>query len=492
MVILAITKIIKVKINENACIRYVTNPHKTNEGLLVTYSGCQAETIAHNFQAALSMNKRKTETSDLVRAYHFIQSFAKTDQITPETANEIGIEMIKRLFGDKYAYVCATHIDKGHIHNHIVLCAAERSMTGKKLNDNLDLLHRLQKTNDDLCREHGLDVIVKKRGKGKKRKEWDADLTEPKGSKKRQLRDLIDEQIGQAESFDDFLERMKAAGASLSFGNSKKYGKVTKYKLPDAGPDDKWHRGYSLGAGYSDEMIRKRIDRRILFESKQQERRQERAEALKAKRAAMTKGERALDRTALKIKKIVDTSDMEVSADSYEKRKWYERQNAMRAEQIKAELLKKYGTDYTKLRTKIHELEADSRRQTSEISAVRQSAEMLRTLVGHCSIYSRSLRTNLNYHKSKNPERYYEEHEDELNAFAEAEDFLKRAGVDLQILSDRKKAGAYIEILQRRLASAEETVSILEEQVEENNKIARKLRDYQKELDIYYHDGREL
>ena len=72
---------------------------------------------------------------------------------------------MNRCFDGKYAFVCSTHIDKGHIHNHFVMCAAERSMTGKKLNDNLALLHKIQKTNDEICRENGLSVIEKKREK---------------------------------------------------------------------------------------------------------------------------------------------------------------------------------------------------------------------------------------------------------------------------------------------------------------------------------------
>ena len=70
--------------------------------------------------------------------------------MTPEDAHKIGLEFMERTFGNKYAFVCSTHVDKGHIHNHFVMCAAERNMTGKKLNDDLSLLHKIRKINDEV------------------------------------------------------------------------------------------------------------------------------------------------------------------------------------------------------------------------------------------------------------------------------------------------------------------------------------------------------
>lgn len=86
---------------------------------------------------------------------------------------------MEQLFHGKYSYVCATHKDKKHLHNHFVICAAERGMTGKKLNDDLALLHKIQRVNDKLCRENGLSVITKKRGRGKKHNEWQMEQEAP-------------------------------------------------------------------------------------------------------------------------------------------------------------------------------------------------------------------------------------------------------------------------------------------------------------------------
>ena len=470
--ILAVTKIIKVKVNEKACIKYITNDEKTDNGILVTYSGCQKDTAAYNFKLALSMNKRQTKDSNSVKAYHLIQSFAKSDKLLPDEAHKIGLEMMKRLFGEKYAFVCATHIDKGHLHNHFVVCAAQRDMTGRKLDDNLTLLHKLQKTNDELCREYGLDVIDRKKGKVKSYKEWLSDMQNPTGSKKQQLRDLINSQIKYASDFENFIERLKAIGVKISFGNSKKYGKVTKYKLPNSTENDKWNRGYSLGAGYSDEMIAKRIANRI----KRQE-----------ERANMSKTDKAIDRTKIKIKSMLDTSSEDLSSSNIGLNKWKNRQNAMLAEQIKSELREKYHIDYTNIKSKIKELSADNNNNLAIVAKYQKSMEQLRTLIENCRIYSDTFQFNKRYLKSSNQERYYQEHEQELNAFALAEDFISRTKINKNILHDKEKAAEYISILQQRLESTEETANILMEQISENKKAIAELKKYQKELDVYHH-----
>lgn len=78
------------------------------------------------------------------------------------------MKFMHNTFGENYSFICATHVDKGHIHNHFVMCSAERGMTGRRLDDNLSLLHTLQKNNDALCREYGLSVIEQKKRKRKK------------------------------------------------------------------------------------------------------------------------------------------------------------------------------------------------------------------------------------------------------------------------------------------------------------------------------------
>ena len=488
---MAVTKIIKVQANTKACIRYVTNEQKTENGLLIDYVGCKQSNAAAFFQTALDSNHRKKNTEHDTKALHLIQSFAKTDDISPEQAHEIGMEMMNRLFGGKYAFVCATHVDKQHIHNHVVMCAAERAMNGRKVNNDLSLLYKLRRISDQLCRENGLDVIDENRHIAKHYKQWLEDAENPKGSIKSQLCNLIDEKIKISVDFDDFITQMKSAGAEISFGNSKKYGRVTKYKLPGSSASDKWHRGYNLGVGYSDEIIAKRIQKRLDYEHEQEAKKQKRAEESKAKYDSMSKGEKAIDRTKLKINRMIDTSEIETSSSTYGRNKWYAKQDAMRAEKIKSVLRDKHGINYTRINGRINELIADNNRYLTDIQKQKKSTESLRILIENCKVYLQTYPVNNRFNKSKNQEQYYQNHEDELVAFSDAVNFLNRAGIDLNKLENNPSK--YIETLQKHLNTAIESTEAIEEQLKQNEKEIAALKKYQKELNIYFnHKNEEL
>lgn len=483
---MAITKIIKVKTNVSGCIDYVTKKEKTDQGALITYSSGQKDTIKQNFSSALDVTKREKSSPNNVQAYHIIQSFAKTDNITAEEAHAIGLEMMDKLFEGKYAFVCATHNDKGHLHNHFVVCAAERSMTGRKLQDNLALLHKLQRTNDELCRVHGLYVIENKKGKGKSYKEWLEDKSNPNGSKKTQLRNLIDEKIRVANDFDDFIEKMKEANAEIAFGTSKKYGQVTKYKLPGSTEKDRWNRGYSLGSAYSDDAISRRITNRIHREEEREARKAERVEARKAQRAAMSKADKSIDRTKLKIKHIIDTSNDEVTSQNIGLERWRNHQNAMLAEELKKALKERFGIDYTQIKSHINSLAADNNRLESEIQSSRKSMETLRILIESCQIYMDTQEVAFGYDSAKDKEKYYQKHDSALNAHFDAEAFLKRVGVDISSFSSQEEGEKYIKALQDRLEKTEKEIEEKEAEIKQNEKDMAELTEYQKELDRYH------
>lgn len=114
---------------QNITQKLILNPAKTNGELLISSFGTSPQTAKYNFQYALS----KTVSSDPNKAFHLIQSFAPRE-VSYEEAHQIGIELADKLLEGKYAYVIATHIDKGHCHNHICFCAAD-NINHKKYHD---------------------------------------------------------------------------------------------------------------------------------------------------------------------------------------------------------------------------------------------------------------------------------------------------------------------------------------------------------------------
>ena len=136
---------------------YVTDSEKTNGGKYVSGQNCNPPFANVEFEA--NARKFHKEFDERV-AYHVIQSFAIGDPITPELANEIGLKLCKELYSN-YQCVVATHIDKGHIHNHIVINAV--NLDGRKLEDRLanpkEGLYGLRAISDKLAKEYGCSVI---------------------------------------------------------------------------------------------------------------------------------------------------------------------------------------------------------------------------------------------------------------------------------------------------------------------------------------------
>ena len=112
-------------------------------------------------------------------------------------------------------------------------------------------------------------------------------------------------------------------------------------------------------------------------------------------------------------------------------------------------------------------------------------------MIDYCKIYMETYRTNERYEASKDPERYYENHDAALNAFNAAEDYLSRKGYDTSILRDKEKAEKFISSLQKRLEAAEDTVATETEEKKKNEKAIAELRSAQKNLDRYHKKTRD-
>ena len=265
---MAYTEIHPIKSTLKKALDYICNPEKTDEKILVSSFGCSHETADMEFQFTLDQTKMKKGDN---LAWHFTQSF-DYDEITPEAAHKIGMEMAEHITGGRHEYVLTTHIDKGHVHNHMIFCAAD-FVQHKKYNSNYRSLGNLQRESDRICREKNLAVIIPGKGhdlglveytdkegqrvtrpatkRGKHWKEYRAE--QQGGSRKQQLQQALDRYIGLASDFDDMLRRMEADGFTV------KRASYHSYKLPGADEKTRFTGGPSLGPEYTDERIRERI-----------------------------------------------------------------------------------------------------------------------------------------------------------------------------------------------------------------------------------------
>ena len=229
---------------------YVENPEKTNGGDLVTAYQCNPSIADQEFlfskrqYAAITGRERKD--NDVI-AYHMRQSF-KPGEITPELANKIGYDLAMSLTKGKHAFIVCTHVDKHHIHSHIVFNSTAIDCT-RKFRNFWRSSFAIRKISDMLCLENGLSVISEPKPSRGSYGTW---LGEDKAPTIRgQLEVLIDTALGQGcKDFDSFLAAMKAAGVEV------KQGKHLACKISNG---KRFLRCDSLGVDYSETAIMERI-----------------------------------------------------------------------------------------------------------------------------------------------------------------------------------------------------------------------------------------
>mgnify|MGYP000908715683 FL=1 len=247
---MAVTKIKAIKTNLKKALDYIMDESKTDGKLLVTGGNCAPEVAYLEFKMTeetcnFVIGDRATKSKNL--GYHMIQSFDKKDKITPEEAHRIGIELAEKFIGSKHEYVVTTHIDKGHIHNHIIFNAYSYS-TYRKFNCHKNVFKEIRAISDELCKENGLSIVEDPKGKGKSYKEY---LEFKKGTSwKAQIKETIDLLINNVKSFEEFKKEMNNLGFEI------KEGKHISFKAPN---QERYCRGKTIGENYTREKIEERI-----------------------------------------------------------------------------------------------------------------------------------------------------------------------------------------------------------------------------------------
>ena len=230
-------------------IDYVANPQKTDNGKLITGYGCDSRTA----DAEFLLTKRqyiaatgRVRGADDVIAYHVRQSF-RPGEITPEEANRLGVEFAKRFTKGNHAFVVCTHIDKSHVHNHIIWSSVSLEYD-RKFRNFWGSTKAVRRLSDTICIENGLSIVENPKLHGKSYNKWLGDQAKP--SHRELLRVMIDRALEQNPAdFDALLKLLSEMGCEVS-----RRGKAIRLKAPGwknvARMDDK------LGAGYSEAEIR--------------------------------------------------------------------------------------------------------------------------------------------------------------------------------------------------------------------------------------------
>lgn len=241
---MAITKIHPIKSTLKQALAYVIKADKTEDGTLVSSFACAPETADIEFSFTLSHCIEKGNNL----AFHLIQSF-KPGETDPNTAHRIGESLAIALLKGKHEYVLGTHVDKGHIHNHLIFCAANFE-DYRKFVSNRKSYYYIRKLSDRLCKEAGLSVIDPGDDRGKTYKEhMSLRLGE---SWKEKLKALIITFSKTSKTYEEFLLKMHISGYEINDENRLMFRPIGEKHFIYAS---------SLGYRFSDQKIRSMINK---------------------------------------------------------------------------------------------------------------------------------------------------------------------------------------------------------------------------------------
>ena len=231
----------------SAIIDYVENPGKTDNGRLITSWQCDSRVADSEFLFSKQQYIRNTgrvRGADDVIAYHLRQSF-RPGEITPEEANRLGCELAQRFTKSNHAYIVCTHIDRAHVHNHIIWNSTALDEQ-RKFRNFWGSTRAVRRLNDTICVENGYSIVADPKGKGQSYDKWLGNQKKP--SHRERICYAIDDALSQKpQSFEKLLELLQRSGYQV------KGGKVPA--LLGEG-QNRFIRMDTLGAGYTPDDLR--------------------------------------------------------------------------------------------------------------------------------------------------------------------------------------------------------------------------------------------
>ena len=233
-------------------IDYVENPRKTDFGKFIYGYECDTRIADAEFLLSkrqyLNLTGRDRGADDVI-AYHLRQAF-KPGEVTPEEANQIGRELALKLTKGNHAFVVCTHVDKHHVHNHIIINSTALDCT-RKFRNFWGSTWAIRRMNDKLCLEHGLSIVENPKPSRDHYGTWLGNTKQP--SFQEQLRRAIDAALEERpKDFEDFLKKLEAAGIEVN---------RERKNLRLRGPGQKnYTRCNTLKGDYTEQAIQERIE----------------------------------------------------------------------------------------------------------------------------------------------------------------------------------------------------------------------------------------
>ena len=387
---MAATRLIALHVNKGKTVAqcladrtdYSKNAEKTNDGEFISSYECDPKTADEEFLLSKRQYQHITgrEHRNNVIAYQIRQSF-KPGEITPEEANRIGYETAMRWTKGNHAFFVATHIDKAHIHNHIIYNSTSLDCT-KKFRNFIRSGLAVQRLSDIVCLENGLSVITPKPYKER--------IKRTVFPKKRTYRDELCEAIDlvlkeKPKTFDGFIQLLAERGFEFKDGKQVAL-KGQKQK--------RFIRLSSLGDGYSKEELQAVITGKSLYKSK-------------------SNFAKTSEQKQFHLLINIQSKMAEGKTTGYEK--WAKKYNRKEAARTVC-LLKEKGIDsYEDLTVLTDKLSSRFTELTDSIKNAEKRMVEIKALQTHINNYYKTRQTYVEYRKSGYSKKFFEEHRDEIS-----------------------------------------------------------------------------
>ena len=405
---MAITKTHPIKSTLKDAIDYICDPTKTDGKLLVSSFGCTAETADIEF----SWTRQHAIDRGTNLGRHLIQVF-EPGEVSPEKTHEIGMQLAAEILGGKYEFVLATHIDKDHIHNHLIFNSVSFA-DYRHYHSNKRSYHNIRRVSDRLCQEHGLSVIVPGQDRGKSYVEHQAERSGT--SYKAKLRAAVDRHIPVSMDFEDLLQRLQAEKYEIKRG---------KFISCRADGQERFTRLKTLGIDYTEDAIASRIagNPRPCKQPKQKQ----------------------------QISLIIDLQNNLKAKESIGFAHWAKLYNLKEAAKTLNYLTEKRIESYEDLQFRLSQLK---QKEESALTSIKESERKIMELtlqIKHAEIYLQMKPVHEKYRQSSDPEKFLRGHEREIILFETAHRELQK--LDIRSLSSVAQMQAELKQLQEEKQS---------------------------------------
>ena len=382
---MAATRLIGLHVNKGKTVAqcladrtdYSQNAEKTNDGEFISSYECDPKTADEEFLLSKRQYQHTTgrQQKNNIIAYQIRQSF-KPGEITPEKANQVGYETAMRWTKGKHAFIVATHIDKAHIHNHIIYNSTSLDASRKFNNFFLSGL-AVQRLSDMVCLEHGLSIITPKPYRERQKRT----IYPKKRTQRDELCDAIDIALSQKpKHFEDFIQSLADMGFEFKDGKQPAFkGKEQK----------RFIRLRSLGEGYSKEELQAVVSGKSL-------------------RKARTAPEQK------QFHLLIDIQEKMAEGKTVGYEKWAKKYNRKEAARTVI-LLKEKGLDnYDDLVAYTEKLSSRFSELSDSIKAAEKRMIEVQALQKHIKNYHDTRQIYVEYRKSGYSKKFFEEHRQEI------------------------------------------------------------------------------